>query len=100
MITDSHFAIRERWGRLMIFVGRLATEEQDPAITGIGIDEKAALCVEADGRGRVYSIGRGFAWLVRPMRAPDALAARPFNFRGVPVVGIGEESASISRRSR
>jgi len=93
VITDSHFGIRERWGRLIIFVGRLATEEKNAGITGIGIDEKAALCVEADGRGRVYSIGRGFAWLVRPMRAPDAVEARPFNFRNVPVVGIGEEGA-------
>ncbi len=93
VITDSHFAIRERFGRLLVFVGRLATEQKDPAITGIGIDEKAALCIESDGTGRVYSIGRGFAWLVRPMRAPETLAARPYDVRGVPVVGIGEESA-------
>ncbi|MEO8019739.1 MAG: isoaspartyl peptidase/L-asparaginase [Pseudomonadota bacterium] len=92
VITDSHFAIRERWGRLLVFVGRLATEQQDAGITGIGIDEKAALCVEADGTGRVYSIGRGFAWLVRPLRAPDAVAAAPYNFHGVPIVGLGEES--------
>jgi beta-aspartyl-peptidase (threonine type) len=92
VITDSHFAIRERWGRLLVFVGRLATEQNDARITGLGIDEKAALCVEANGAGRVYSIGRGFAWLVRPLRAPDALAAAPYNFRGAPVVGLGEES--------
>ena len=93
VITDSHFSVRERFGRLLVWVGRIAYEEQDPAIAGLGIDEKAALCIEADGTGRVYSIGRGFAWLVRPMRAPDALEARPFNFRSVPVVGLGEESA-------
>lgn len=92
VITDSHFAIRERWGRLLVFVGRLAIEENKPSITGLGIDEKAALCIEPDGTGRVYSIGRGFAWLVRPLRAPDSLARGPYNFRGVPVVGIGEES--------
>src|SRR4051812_18380144 len=73
VITDSHFAIRERFGRLLVWVGRLATEQRDASITGIGIDEKAALCIEPDGTGRVYSIGRGFAWLVRPMRTPDAL---------------------------
>ena len=42
VITDSHFAIRERFGRLLVWVGRLALEEKNPAITGIGIDEKAA----------------------------------------------------------
>jgi beta-aspartyl-peptidase (threonine type) len=93
VITDSHFAIRERWGRLLVFVGRLAVEQQDTGITGIGIDEKGALCVDANGIGRVYSIGRGFAWVVRPLRAPDALARAPFNFRGVPIVGLGEESS-------
>jgi beta-aspartyl-peptidase (threonine type) len=91
VITDSHFAIRERWGRLLVFVGRIAAEQDDTSITGLGIDEKAALCVDANGVGRVYSIGRGFAWLVRPLRAPDVLARAPFNFRAVPVVGVGEE---------
>ncbi len=93
VITDSHFAARERWGRLLVFVGRLATEQHDSGITGIGVDEKAALCIEANGQARVHSIDRGFAWLVRPMRSPDALEARRFNFRDVPVVGIGEEGA-------
>ena len=93
VITDSHFAVRERWGRLLVFVGRLSTEQKDTGITGLGIDEKAGLCIDANGVGRVYSIGRGFAWVVRPQRAPDVLARAPFNFRGVPVVGLGEEGS-------
>ena len=93
VITDSHFGIRERWGRLLVFVGRLASEQGDAGITGIGIDEKAALCIEANGVGRVYSIGRGFAWLVRPLRAPDQVSSARFNFRAVPVVGIGAEGS-------
>ncbi len=92
VITDSHFAARERWGRLLVFVGRIATEQREPGITGIGIDEKAALCIDADGTGRVYANGRGFAWVVRPMRAPDVLSKARFNFRDVPVVGVGAES--------
>ena len=92
VITDSHFAARERWGRLLVFVGRLATEQRDSGITGIGIDEKAALCIDANGTGRVYANGRGFAWLVRPMRAPDVVTKARFNFRDVPIVGIGSES--------
>ncbi len=92
VITDSHFAKRERWGRLLVFVGRLATEQREPGITGIGIDEKAALCIDANGTGHVYSNGRGFAWLVRPMRAPDMVSKARFNFRDVPIVGVGAES--------
>jgi L-asparaginase / beta-aspartyl-peptidase len=92
VITDSHFAARDRLGRLLVFVGRLATEQRDASITGIGVDEQAALCIEPDGTGRVHSIGRAFAWLIRPMRVPDVLDARPYSVRAVPVVGIGEES--------
>ncbi len=92
VITDSHFAARERFGRLLVFVGRLATEEKNASITGLGIDEQAGLCIEADGTARVHANGRGFAWLVRPQRAPDSLGKGPYNFRAVPVVGIGEES--------
>jgi beta-aspartyl-peptidase (threonine type) len=93
VITDTHFSIRERWGRLITWVARLSSEERDPQVTGIGVDEKAALCVEADGTGKVFSIGRGFAWVIRPQRSPDTLAATPLNFRAVPIVGVGEEGA-------
>lgn len=91
VIIDSDLARRGRWGRLAVLVGRLAAEEREPGITGIGIDENAALCIEPNGMGRVYANGRGFVWLVRPLRAPDVLGAGPFNFRGVPFVGVGEE---------
>ena len=61
-------------------------------ITGLGIDEAAALCVDAQGIGRLHAIGRGHAWVVRPMRAPDEVAKRRFRFLDVPVVGIGPDS--------
>lgn len=93
VITDTHFAARERFGRLVTWVARLASEEREPGVTGIGVDEQGALCVEADGTAKVYANGRGFAWIFRPMRAPDVLDRKPLNFRGVPVVGLGEESA-------
>jgi cyanophycinase len=92
VITDSHFGIRRRQGRLLVFVARLAREEHEPAITGLGIDEAAALCVDADGIGRLHAIGRTHAWLVRPQRAADLLAARRFSFRDVPVIGVGPQS--------
>jgi beta-aspartyl-peptidase (threonine type) len=92
VITDSHFAKRDRFGRLLVWVGRLAIEENNPGIVGLGIDENAGLCVEADGSARVFGVGREFAWLIRPQRAPDVLSRAPFNFRDVPVVGIGAES--------
>lgn len=67
MVTDTHFAKRERLGRLIVFVARAAQDEADD-IVGIGVDEDTALCVGADGRGRVYSLDDGYAWLVMPHR--------------------------------
>ena len=100
MITDSHFGIRERWGRLLVFVGQARDRAAAmPAITGIGIDEKAALCVDANGIGpRVFDRPR-----LRVAGAADARARRRsrksrFNFRDVPVVGIGAESSDRPAR--
>ena len=93
VITDSHFAARERQGRLITFVARLAHERKDPTITGIGVDEQTALCIDADGVGRVFTGAGGRAWLIRPMRQADVISpGRPLTFRDVPIVGLGGES--------
>lgn len=93
VITDSHFAIRSRLGRLIVFVARLAFEQGNPQISGIGVDEQAALCIDAQGRGRVYSNNGGYAWLVRPQRPADRIAAGvPLDFSDVPITGIGADS--------
>jgi len=93
VITDSHFAIRERLGRLVVFVARLSFEEGNPDVTGLGVDEQAALCIDAQGQGRVYSNNGGYAWLVRPQRLADIVApGRALGFSAVPVTGIGTDS--------
>ncbi|HZF16359.1 MAG TPA: isoaspartyl peptidase/L-asparaginase [Steroidobacteraceae bacterium] len=93
VITDTHFAARERQGRLIVMIARLAHEEKNPAITGIGVDESSALCIDASGIGRFYTRVNGYAWLIRPMREPDGLTRGPFNFRDIPVTLIGPDSA-------
>ncbi|HZT11174.1 MAG TPA: hypothetical protein VFA29_00090 [Candidatus Baltobacteraceae bacterium] len=46
-ITDTHFARRDRFGRLAAFMARLG------ARYGVAVDEDAALLVEPDGRARL-----------------------------------------------
>lgn len=93
VVTDTHFAKRNRLGRLIVFVARAAQTAGSNNIIGLGVDEDAALCVEADGRGRVYALGDGYAWLVQPRHSPQRLAAgQALDFKGVPVTAAGKNS--------
>ena len=90
VVTDTHFAKRERLGRLIVFVARAAQDKGQDDIVGIGVDEDTALCVEADGRGRVYSLDDGYAWLVMPHRTADRLSnGEALEFSSIPVTGVG-----------
>ena len=93
VITDTHFAKRDRLGRLITFVARLAAEEKNPAITGIGVDEDTVLCIDQHGRGRVFTARAGLAWLVRPMHGPEVMVPnKPLDMSAVPIVAAGPSS--------
>lgn len=65
VITDTHFSRRARLGRLITFVARLQSEK-DKNVIGIGVDEKTALLVDADGTARLAAGSAGSAWMVVP----------------------------------
>jgi beta-aspartyl-peptidase (threonine type) len=92
VITDSHFMPRRRLGRSLAFLARL--QERQPArLLGIGVDEKTALCLEADGTGRVFTTATGgAAWLLVPQRPAELERGRPLTFRDVQVIALGPES--------
>lgn len=91
VITDTHFDKRDRQGRLVTFVGRLIQEENDTAITGLGVDEAGAMLIDAQGIGRYY--GPGHAWLVRPLKKPATIVAgQPLTYASFPIVGLGSKS--------
>lgn len=61
-ITDTHFAKRDRMGRLLTFLMRLSEPNgkllpQPRAIRGIGVEERTALLVEPEGQSRVAGSG-------------------------------------------
>lgn len=66
VITDTHFKRRDRMGRLLVFLARL--NEQDgkpvppiaPKIRGIGVEERAAVLLEPDGRAHVVGFGAAY----------------------------------------
>jgi len=95
VITDTHFSPRRRLGRLITFVARTADEYKVERMLGIGVDEKTALCVEADGSARVITnASEGRAWFVMPQATVDVLSdGKPLTFRDVKVVAAGPDSA-------
>jgi cyanophycinase len=93
VITDTHFSKRERLGRLVAFVADLRARGVND-IVGLGVDEGAALCVDGDGIGRLFTpIPGDAAWLVVPSAPATTLeAGRPLEISGVDVTGVGVDS--------
>lgn len=55
-VIDPSFSEKGRFGRLLAFMARWWIEKRDP-ISGIGIDEQTAICVDSIGNGRVFGTG-------------------------------------------
>jgi beta-aspartyl-peptidase (threonine type) len=93
VITDTHFGVRERLGRLVAFVADIRARG-DAGIVGLGVDQDAALCVDGDGIGRLFSgVPGGAASLVVPRVPPARLeAGKPLEISGVDVTGVGVDS--------
>jgi cyanophycinase len=69
VVTDTHFATRDRMGRLLGFVARALTDDGAVAHPlGIGVDERTALLVDEAGRGTV--VGAGAVYVVSPAAPP------------------------------
>ncbi|TCM41446.1 beta-aspartyl-peptidase (threonine type) [Novosphingobium sp. ST904] len=103
IVTDTHFKERDRLGRLFAFLAKAQKERapQAPPMFGLGVDESAAVAVEADGTGRIYATSPdGGAWLVNGagLRADarkqieTGIPPRPFSADHVRVTGIGAGS--------
>jgi cyanophycinase len=70
LITDSHFAKRDRLGRSLGFLARLMKDGWSSSPREIAIDEKSAVLVEADGKATIVGTGKG-AYFMKATQAPD-----------------------------
>lgn len=110
LITDSHFAKRDRMGRTLVFLARIMQDGWSDHPREIAIDEKSAVLVEADGRAAAVGSGRG-AYFLRPEHPPEVCRAKiPLTFHNVAVYraptgarfdlnswnGMGGDSYSLS----
>jgi cyanophycinase len=97
-ITDTHFSARSRLGRLIVFVTRLDREPRAPSVYGIGVDERTAVLIEAEGTGHVVAGSEGSAWVVKLDGAKWVLApGRPFSAQRIRVDQMGRSSVLRAR---
>lgn len=88
LITDSHFAKRDRMGRTLGFLARIMKDGWSGSPREVAIDEKSAVLVEADGKAAVVGTGKG-AYFLRPTKAPDVCEKNvPLTLRGVSVYRV------------
>jgi cyanophycinase-like exopeptidase len=88
LITDSHFAKRDRLGRSLGFLARIMKDGWSASPREVAIDEKSAVLVEPDGNARVVGNGKG-AYFLRPTRAPDVCEkGAPLTFLGINVYRV------------
>ncbi len=88
LITDSHFAKRDRMGRTLGFLARIMKDGWSASPREVAIDERSAVLVEADGKATVVGTGKG-AYFLRPTRGPEVCEKGvPLTFRGISVYRV------------
>jgi cyanophycinase-like exopeptidase len=88
LITDSHFAKRDRMGRSLGFLARIMKDDWSSSPREVAIDEKSAVLVEEDGQATVIGSGRG-AYFMKPTQAPETcVEATPLTFRDVTIYRV------------
>ena len=85
LLTDSHFAKRDRMGRTLGFLARIMQDGWSESPREVAVDEKSAVLVEPDGRGTIVGSGKG-AYFLLSKRKPDVCKKdQPLTFRKISV---------------
>ena len=83
ILTDSHFAKRDRMGRSLGFLARIVADGWSKTPREIAIDERSALLVEPSGRGQVVGTGLG-VYFLQVTDAPEVCKpGQPLTLRNV-----------------
>ena len=88
LLTDSHFAKRDRMGRTLGFLARIMQDRWSKSPREIAIDEKSAVLVEPDGKAIVVGTGKG-AYFLRPTQKPKTCKkGEPLTFQKISVFKV------------
>jgi cyanophycinase len=84
IITDTHFAKRDRMGRLVVFLARILEDGWAKQVRAIGVEEGAAVLLDPHGQGQV--IGSGPAYFLEANNSPEVCRRKtPLSFSGISV---------------
>jgi len=81
-ILDQHFSARDREGRLLGFMARIANDNQLQEVRGIGVDEGSAVLMLPIGIAQVVGRSHG-AYFYRAPSPPGKM--KPLNWQGIEV---------------
>jgi len=82
VITDTHFAARDRMGRTLVFMARILQDGRAREIRDIAVDERTSVLLEPDGRATV--VGAGHVYFLQATQRPEVCKADvPLTFHGI-----------------
>lgn len=88
LLTDSHFAKRDRMGRTLGFLARIMKDGWSKNPREVAIDEKSAVLVEPDGEATVVGSGKA-AYFLRPAHPPEVCEpGKPLTFEKIDVYKV------------
>jgi cyanophycinase len=84
IVTDTHFAQRDRMGRLFAFMARLRQDNLTAQITGLAVDENTSLFIDRSGRGIVDGSSAAYVVQERSDTArTQVLSGQPLIYRNL-----------------
>jgi cyanophycinase len=94
IIGDQHFSARDRMGRDLAFLCRIAANGWSATPSAIAVDERTALLVDA--RNALSVVGSGNVYFIRaPGPAETCMPSTPLTFRNVDVYRINATQGSF-----
>jgi cyanophycinase len=84
VLTDTHFAARDRMGRTLVFMARILQDGRATQIRDIAVDERTAVLLDPDGESTV--VGAGHAYFLSSTQRPEICRPNtPLTYRGIAV---------------
>jgi len=82
VITDTHFAARDRMGRTLVFMSRILQDGGAQEVRDIAVDERTSVLLDPDGQAVV--VGAGHAYFLQSTQRPEICKAGVLlTFRGI-----------------